>query len=157
MPSEDDFYELVDDIYSRDEFEEIIEKKDRKYDGLFTRDVLAHLIVAENGRNRSMIKDIKELEAGEEATIEGKVVDLGSLRRFNKNGNEGKVRNVRIDDGTGTIKLVLWNEETDRVGDDITRDTELKIINGYVQDRGYGLQIQAGKWGEVRVIEGEND
>ena len=32
MPSEDDFYELVDDIYSRDEFEEILEEKDRKYD-----------------------------------------------------------------------------------------------------------------------------
>jgi len=152
----DQYHEKVQDIYSKDEFDDLIENKKEKYDDLFDEEALAMMIVAEEGRNESAVKDIDEISPGDDATITGEVIDTGTLRTFQKSGGEGRVRNVRIDDGTGTVKLVLWDDDTDLVGDIIELGTDLRVINGFVQDKGYGLQIQAGKWGEVKV-EGEND
>lgn len=148
----DEHYSKVDDIYSKDEFQEKIDEIGEKYERLFNREALAHIIVAEHDRNDESMNDICEVEPGEEATIQGKVIDLGKLRTFEKNSGEGRVRNVRLDDGTGSIKLVLWDEETEMVGDEIRNGEDIRVINGYVQDRGYGLQIQPGKWGKIELM-----
>jgi len=149
----DEFYQLVSDLYSEDEFKKEIERKKKEFDHFFDEETLAHLIVAEEGRNESAIYDIVEVKPGDEATIQGKIIDLGSLRTFQNDKGEGRVRNVRIDDGTGTIKVVFWNEDTERVEEEFDVGEEIKVINGYVQDRGYGKQISGGKWGEIRIVE----
>ena len=152
MPDIEELHEMVEDIYSLEEFKELIIERQKRYDDLLDMETIGMMLVSEQGRYDSMIKEISELKNGDEATISAKVVDLGRLRTFNrKNGNSGKVRNVRLDDGTASVKLVLWDEETDLVGDKIEQGSSIKVINGYVQDKGYGLQIQPGKWGEVRV------
>ncbi len=153
MPDIEELHEMVDDIYSLEEFKELILERQERYDNLFDMETAGMMLVSEQGRYDSMIKDICELEVGEEATISAKVVDLGKIRTFDRSGNSGRVRNVRLDDGTASVKLVLWDEETERVGDEIVHGSSLKVINGYVQDKGYGLQIQPGKWGEVKVDE----
>ncbi len=158
MSSVEEHYESIKDIYDREEFLADIEAKSELYDGLFDDELLAHLIVAEEGRNDGIIKNISDLRAGESATVIGRVVDLGVLRTFKKKGGEGKVRNVRIDDGKGSVKIVFWDDDTERLGEDIVMGCELTVVNGYVQDKGYGLQISTGKWGLITVKgEGEKD
>ncbi len=154
MDSITEYYEKVDDIYSLEEFENLLEKKRNKYDDFLDEEALAYMIIAEHGRNKDAIDEINDIEPGDEATIKGEIVDLGQLHTFNSKNGEGKVRNVRIDDGTGSVKVVFWNEETERV-EDFEFGSKLKVINGYVQDRGYGLQISPGKWGEVIRVEKE--
>ncbi len=151
MPSIEDLQEMVEDLYSMEEFKEKIFKMQKVYDDLLDMETVGMMLVSKEGRYDSMIKDIAELQEGDEATIRAKVVDLGKLRTFSNKGNSGKVRNLRLDDGTATVKLVLWNEKTEMVGEEICHGSEVKVINGYVQDKGYGLQIQPGKWGEIRV------
>ncbi|MFP4050550.1 MAG: OB-fold nucleic acid binding domain-containing protein [Thermoplasmata archaeon] len=154
MGSIEDYYRKVEDIYSLQEFEDLIEEKKKKYEDYLDQESLAHIIIAEHGRNNDALDDIKDIEAGDETTIKGEIVDLGQVRTFNSKNGEGKVRNVRIDDGTGSVKIVFWNEETERVkGFDI--GMELKVINGYIQDKGFGLQISPGKWGKVIKAEKE--
>lgn len=153
MAKIEEWYEKISDIYSIDEFENKIEEKKKKYNDLFEEATLAHMIAAEEGRNECVIDDIADIEPGKEATIEGKIIDLGSLRKFENAKGRGMVRNVRIDDGTGTIKVVFWDEDTERVKDEFEIGRKLKVVNGYAQDRGYGIQISAGKWGEVRLVE----
>ncbi len=149
MSSVEELYDLVDDIYDKDEFLQIISDERETYGGLFNDELIAHLIVAKEGRNMGNRTDIGNIRPGKSATINGKVTDLGILRTFKRGSGEGKVRNVRIDDGTGSVKLVLWDNETDMVGDEICMNTRLTIVNGVVQDRGYGLQISPGKWGLI--------
>ncbi len=158
MASLEEYYELVDDIYDEEEFmDEVRRRKEEEFNGLFTEEIVARLIAAEDGRSEASIeKDISELEAGDSATVLGEVIDLGELRTFDSGGNKGRVRNIRIDDGTGSVKVTLWNEETERVGTEINLGSKIKVINGYVQDRGYGLQISGGRWGEIKV-EGTKD
>ncbi len=153
MPTIDEFYQKVSDLYSRDEFREKIEGKKKEFDHFFNEKTLAHMIVAEEDRNESAINDIDQIEPGDEASVQGEIVDLGTLRTFENDDGQGKVRNVRIDDGTGTIKVVFWDEETDRVEEEFEIGNEIKVVNGYVKDKGYGKQISAGRWGEIRLLE----
>ncbi len=157
MPSLDELYSRVDDLYDREGFEDKVHEKEEEYEGLFDEEAIAHLIVAEHDRNDSNMEDICDVEPGEEATIEGRVINLGQLRTFEKDDREGRVRNIRLDDGTGSIKLVLWDEDTEMAGEEIKTGDELRIINGYIQDRGYGLQIQTGKWGQIELRESEEE
>ncbi|MFO7990891.1 MAG: OB-fold nucleic acid binding domain-containing protein [Thermoplasmata archaeon] len=163
MPSPEERYQFVEDLLSEEEFLDRIKEERERYNGLLNDDALALKIVSEYGRNQDSISKIRDLKPKEEATIQGKIIDLGRLRTFTtKRGRKGSVRNIRIDDGTGSVKVVFWNEETKRVEDEMDIGTEIKVIHGYTQDRGYGLQVSAGKWGEIIVRDesdeiGEND
>lgn len=158
MPSAEECYRLVEDLLSEEEFFDKIEKEHERYHGFLNDNVLALKIVSDHGRNQGSITDIGDLKPKEEATIHGRIIDLGRLNTFTtKKGREGKVRNIRIDDGTGTVKVVFWNEETERVDDEMDVGTEIKVIHGYAQDKGYGLQVSAGKWGEIIVIDGNEE
>ncbi len=153
MSAIDEFYKQVSDIYTKDEFKEKVQEKKDEFDHFFDEETLAKMIVAEEGRNKSAVSDIDSIGSGDEATVQGEVIDLGTLRTFQNDNGQGRVRNVRIDDGTGSVKVVFWNDGTERVGDEFDIGSELKVINGYVQDKGYGKQITAGRWGEIRVVE----
>jgi len=157
MPTVDELYEMVSDLYQRDEFDEKIQKRKEKFHGLFDEEALAYMLVAEEDRNKEAIDDIKDISAGDECTVEGEIIDLGTLRTFENDNGQGRVRNIRIDDGTGCIKVVFWNDETERVEEEFEKGTKIRVANGYVQDKGYGKQISTGKWGEVDVIEGKKD
>lgn len=153
MAEIEEWYEKVSDIYSIEDFESKVEEKKEEYNDLFKEDTLAHMIVAEEGRDESAVSNIKSVEPGDEATIEGEIVDLGTLRKFENDDGGGRVRNVRIDDGTGTVKVVFWDEDTERIEEDFSVGNKIKVVNGYVQDKGYGKQISTGRWGEVILVE----
>ncbi len=158
MSSVDECYHLVKDIMDREGFLDKIEEGRERYGDLLDQELLARLIVAGEGRNEDPAKKIGELRTGESATVTGMVVDLGVLRTFKRGAAKGRVRNLRVDDGTGSVKLVLWDDDADRVGDDIVEGCTVTVVNGYVQDRGYGLQISPGKWGMVNLeMDGEKD
>ncbi|MFP4000326.1 MAG: OB-fold nucleic acid binding domain-containing protein [Thermoplasmata archaeon] len=152
MAEIEDWYEKVSDIYPIDEFKNKIEQKRKEYHDLLEEETLAHMIVAEEGRDENAVNEISSIQPGEEATIEGKIVDLGKLRTFENDQGQGRVRNVRIDDGTGTVKVVFWDDDTERVEEEFSLGDKLKVVNGYVQDKGYGMQISTGRWGEVILI-----
>lgn len=156
MESLEELYEQVKDLFGREEYYREIDERRERYGGLFDDETIARIIAAEEGRNKKVFKDISDIAAGKSASITGKVVDLGMLRTFKKGSGEGRVRNVRIDDGTGSVKLVLWDEDTDMVGSDIVHGSKLTVINGFVEDRGYGLQISQGRSG-MMIIDGEKD
>ena len=93
------------------------------------------------------IKDLHAKQGNVELTAE--VVEKGNVRTFDKFGKQGRVCNAKINDGTGTITLTLWNEEIDKidVGD------KIKITNGYVGEWQGELQLGAGKFGKLEVVE----
>jgi replication factor A1 len=93
------------------------------------------------------IKDLYARQGSVELTAE--VVDKSQPRTFEKFGKQGRVCNAKIKDNTGTITLTLWNEDIDKVdiGD------KLKISNGYVSEWQGELQLGAGKFGKIEVVE----
>jgi replication factor A1 len=95
------------------------------------------------------IKDLQPRQTG--VDVEGDVTEVSDVREFNKFGKQGRVSNAMIKDGTGRVKLSLWNEQTEKVkvGD------KVKVKNGYVGEFQGELQLTTGKFGTLEVIRGE--
>jgi replication factor A1 len=75
---------------------------------------------------------ISELELGENADIAGVVRSADPKRTFERDdGSEGQVRNVRLQDGSGDIRVALWGEKADR---DIGPGDELLVAEAEIQD-----------------------
>ena len=93
------------------------------------------------------IKDLHAKQGNVDLTAE--VVDKGNVRTFEKFGKQGKVCNAKINDGTGTITLTLWNDDVDKidVGD------KIKITNGYISEWQGELQLGTGKFGKLEISE----
>ena len=53
-----------------------------------------------------------------------------------------------IRDRTGTIKLVLWNEQIDQVNADDT----VRIENGYIKSFRGEIQLNVGRYGKLTVL-----
>lgn len=94
--------------------------------------------------------NIKELQVKQgNVEVEGKIVEKGDVREWSKSGNAGKVCSAVIKDESGTIKISLWNEQTDmvNVGD------KVKIVNGYVNEYQGEKQLTTGRMGKIEVVE----
>jgi len=75
---------------------------------------------------------ISELELGEDADIAGVIRSTDPKRTFERDdGSEGQVRNVRLQDDSGDIRVALWGEKADR---DIGPGDELLVAEAEIQD-----------------------
>jgi replication factor A1 len=92
------------------------------------------------------VKDLQPKQSG--ITIELEIVKKNEPKVFQKFGREGKVCNAEGKDETGTVKISLWNEQSDmvNVGD------KIKIENGYASEWQGELQLTTGKFGKIEVL-----
>ncbi len=92
---------------------------------------------------------INELKDGQgKVNIEAKVVEKEATREVTTRFGHTKVANAVIEDDSGTIILVLWGDEIDKVSEGNT----VKIENGYVKEWNNSLQLSVGKYGKMTVL-----
>ena len=95
---------------------------------------------------------IKDLRNGmRRVDVTAKVTEKSSTRevRSRYKNETYHVADAVITDGTGTIKLTLWNEQIDQVN---VNDT-VKIENGYITSFRGEIQLNSGKYGTLTVVE----
>lgn len=93
--------------------------------------------------------NISELSVGTgNVNIEAEVVSMEEPREINKYGRKLRVCNVEIKDDSGSITLVLWNEEIDKVN----AGSKIKVENGYVNEWQGKSQLTLGKFGKMTVL-----
>ncbi|KOX97474.1 single-stranded DNA binding protein [Halorubrum sp. ASP1] len=100
--------------------------------------------------------DIADLEIGETVDVAGGVIETDPKRTFDRDdGSEGQVRNVRIKDETGEIRVALWGDKADREIElaDRVVFTDVEIQDGWQDD----LEASANWRSTVSVLEGEGD
>jgi replication factor A1 len=99
--------------------------------------------------------DIEDLELEDQADVRGVVRSTDPVRTFDRDdGSEGQVRNVRIQDDTGDIRVALWGEKAERdiaPGDEVVF-TDVEIQEGWEDD----IEASAGWQSTVSVL-GEPD
>ncbi len=96
---------------SAEEIERKVEAKKAKLSGLISKEGAAQIVAAEMGINLDMEKlKLSEIFQGmKRANVVGKVIEILSIREYNKNGRAGKVANMRIADDSGNARVVLWD------------------------------------------------
>lgn len=80
--------------------------------------------------------------------VTAKVVEKRQPREVNTRFGRKLVTDALIEDQTGQITLVLWEDEIDKVQEGDT----VKIQNGYVTEWNGSLQLNVGKFGTIKVM-----
>jgi replication factor A1 len=96
--------------------------------------------------------DIADLELGETVDIAGGVIETDPKRTFDRDdGSQGQVRNVRVKDDTGDIRVAMWGEKADADVDlaDYVVFTDVEIKDGWQED----LEASAGWRSTVSVMD----
>ncbi len=92
---------------------------------------------------------ISELQAQMgNVSLKAEVVAIEAPREINKMGRPLRVANATLKDESGTISLVLWNENIDKVQE----GSVIEIENGYVNTWQDKLQLTLGKFGKMTVV-----
>jgi replication factor A1 len=96
--------------------------------------------------------DIGDAEIGETVDIAGVVRSADPKRTFDRDdGSEGQVRNVRLQDASGDIRVALWGEKADLdigPGDEVLA-ADVEIQDGWQDD----LEASAGWQSTVTNLE----
>ncbi len=93
---------------------------------------------------------IKDLRDGlRQVDVVAKVTEKSDTREVRSRYRDEtyRVADAVINDGTGSIKLVLWNKQIDQVNVDDT----VKIENGYIKSFRGEMQLNVGRYGTLTV------
>ncbi|UPW02126.1 single-stranded DNA binding protein [Halorussus gelatinilyticus] len=99
--------------------------------------------------------DIADLEIGDEVDLGGVVRETQEKRTFDRDdGSEGQVRNIRVQDGTGDLRVALWGEKADV---DVAPGDEIQLADVEIQD-GWQDDIEGSAgWQSTVTVLGEAD
>jgi replication factor A1 len=125
----------------------------QEFGGLLNDEVLRRIAREEGGNNMASIKKIADLGDREEVSVVVKVTRVNDTKTFQKRtGGEGKVRNINVEDETGTCRLTLWDEDVELPENmNIEIGTQLKLTDCYTKQTDFGLDITKGKKGKIEI------
>jgi ssDNA-binding replication factor A large subunit len=140
--SKDDYYNLISDLLSRDEFESKISRYKEEYSDLLIEEVLAHLIVAELGRNVNNISNLSDLKPGTRGTLFVSIIPP-EPKVFSKLKTNLKGTEINVSDPTGHGRLILWDQQQVELVENklIKIGTKLKLINAKISKSNYGIDL----------------
>jgi replication factor A1 len=149
--TKNEFYALIQHEQPKGEFEENITTIQQDFGDLIDEDAAAFLIVDKLGYNKANVMQLADVHPGQEATVQGIITGIQPIRTFTrKNGRQGKVANILISDKTGSLPVVLWNEDTSRVeSGEFKLNMHIKIINGYTKQGRNGVELHVGRWSTI--------
>jgi replication factor A1 len=82
---------------------------------------------------REKFTDIAEIIPGKSYSVQGKVLEVGELREFEReDGTESAVANLELKDETGRIRLTLWGDQAYQI-ESLDIGSEIQIINAYAK------------------------
>jgi ssDNA-binding replication factor A large subunit len=134
-------YEDLDADVSLEEFREAVEAKVEQMGGLADEETAAMLIAHEVGE--SEVGGVADIEPGmEEAKFVAKVIDIGELRTFERDGEDedGRVVNVEVADETGSIRAAFWDEHAAAAINELEEGQVLRV-KGRPKDGFSGVEV----------------
>ena len=150
-------YERILELIPESELKERIDKKIQSVGGLLSEEGALLLIAGELGisieeehkeKKHFFISDINE--GMQHIDISGRIMRIFDAITFQrKTGIEGRVQNIVIADKTGSIRIVFWDDQIDKIKQ-FKRGDVVTIRNGYLR-KGLNNQfeISLGKEGVI--------
>jgi len=132
-----------EDVHNR------IEEKQAELSGLISYEGAAYMIARELGvelrkQERLFIENI--IPGMQNVDIIAKIMRVDK-REYETEKAKGKLASVTLSDETGSIRLVLWNEEMDKLQN--FEEGEVVRVRGFVIEGLYGNEIRIGRYGSI--------
>jgi replication factor A1 len=156
---------IVEDTgLNRKEIQDLVSQKKEELKGLISEEGALFIIAKELGvdvkaENKDLMGDLdinisditKEMK---NVTLVGRIKDILRVYEFNrKEGDKGYVGSFLLNDNTGDMRIVLWDEDVAIFQNaDFAKGEIVKIINGYPKIGRDGLvEIHIGRLGKVII------
>ncbi len=129
---------------SKDKLREKIEAKQEELSGLVSLEGATHLVARELGIDLLKIPSrpvqIKNLAVGmRNINLKSRIIDITDVREFEKKtGGKGKVFNLIVTDGTGEIRIPLWDKQVDAIRNNVNVRDVIEIKNATVRQNNFG-------------------
>jgi replication factor A1 len=161
------FEELLHRILSsrkdltREDLLEMINEKKEGAQKFFTNEAAARIVAMELGvkigdKSLQPNVQISDLVSGlSDVTITGQVIEIYPPKSFiRQDQTEGKFASLILKDTTGTLRVVLWNDKTNLVGDERVKIGHIvKVLHGYMRKgRDGGLELHVGSRGRLQIL-----
>lgn len=159
------FEEVLDKIVdeselSKDEIKEEVEDKMDEFEGLVSEEGAVHLVAKEYGVEIKEIDDngleidnvVPEMR---KVNIKARVLNISDLNTFERDDEEedGRVQNLLLGDDTGTIRVTLWDEQTE-IAEQIEENDPIEIRGAYtVEDDQGRAEIRLGDSSKVKMAD----
>ena len=154
MRSTDRSYQRVADLMDREEFDRQVAEVIEGSGDLFTDELAALMVVDMRGRSEVRIATLDRARPGSTTVVRGFVARIISVREFTREGMPQKVANILLKDGTGEVRLVLWDDKA-RLADDgeLSPGVWVRAANVNVKREGEHLEAHAGRSSTVYLEE----
>ncbi|MFB6178886.1 MAG: single-stranded DNA binding protein [Halorientalis sp.] len=146
MGAIEDIYADVEADVSLEEFREAVEQKVEQMGGLADDETAAMLIAHELSEGE--VNAVADIEPGmEEVKFIAKVMSVGDLRTFERDGEDedGRVINVEVADETGSVTLSFWDEQAASIEEGELDVGQVLRIAGRPKDGYNGLEVSVDK------------
>jgi ssDNA-binding replication factor A large subunit len=78
-------------------------------------------------------------------------IQVSEERQFvRRDGTEGKVRSVLLEDDTGTVRLSMWDDDADKA-EEMEEGTIVVVENGYTRAGYGGIDLNVGRNGRLHI------
>ncbi|WP_372910216.1 single-stranded DNA binding protein [Salinigranum sp.] len=147
MGAIEDVYEDVSPDVDFEEFEAAVQEKVEQMGGLADEETAAMLVAHELEDAGGEVSGIADIEPGmDEVKFVAKVVSVGELRTFDRDGEdaEGRVVNVEVADETGRIRAALWDDAAEAAVDELEVGQVLRIA-GRPKDGYNGVEVNVDR------------
>ncbi len=106
------------------------------------------------------ITDIADIQADTKVNIIARIVRIPTVRTYEKNGKEGKVASIELQDKSGKITYTLWNKNVELISDLGLEDGDsVKIVQAQARERVNrdGVSEMSLTHWDGRIIKGDFD
>ena len=140
---------------SKEEIESRIDAKLKQLSGLISKEGAGHIIANELGvmlvpQTEGPAK-IKDIFAGmKNINVVGKVTAVYDVREFQKQDRTGKVGNFFIGDETGTIRIVAWGAQADKMGN-LQQNDVVRISSGLARTNNDRVEVHLNDIAELEI------
>jgi replication factor A1 len=170
MKTEEYINKIIEETgLSKKDIEDLVKKQKEELRGLISDEGALFVIAKGLGvdvstDNKNLLSDI-ELNISDitvnmkNIVLIGRIKELYRIIKFEKNdGEEGFVGSFLLNDETGDVRVVIWDENVNIFNDERFKVNELvKILNGYAKEGRYGgKEVHLGKFSKI-IIAPEED
>jgi ssDNA-binding replication factor A large subunit len=164
MEAEDVIEKIVEESeLDEDEVKEEIDEKMEEFSGLVSEEGAAHLVAkeygvsiaeeqAENLKIENIVPEMRKVQ------LKARVLSVSDLNTFERDDDEedGKVQNIVLGDDTGTIRVTLWDEQT-QIAEKIDEGDAIEMSGAYtVEDNQGNAELRLGDEAQVKMADEED-
>ena len=143
-----------------DEVKEQVEEKMEEFEGLVSEEGAIHLVAKDAGLQLSKAEnqDLKVenvVPDMRKVTLKARVVNISDINTFERDDEdeEGRVQNMVLGDDTGTIRLTLWDDQT-QIAEKVDEGDAIAIGGAYtVEDNQGNAELRLGDEAQVKMAE----